>query len=361
MDKSVFAPREIIGGRKIYVGENAIESLPSFLPDVTTGIVYSKGTKEIAEEVGRAFRPYGRKVFFAGSACELPDYVRYILGVGTGKVAEDCKRKSNEAGIPSALLFTAPTTDTILSGEGLEQVFIDETILKNSPKECLASGWGIVLSEDLRRFEEYFDEKVSGKEALSSKKDFSMTSNETALALRLLELSANRKKEDNATVIAKLLYDTAVRQGVKNRLVGEYKFVCAGVLYAFYLGFLSSPSIDCMLPPNHDSKLDEIAKLTGRSRERLLKTFDFLGTDDYFRINYIISEYRLDLLDKLKAVDFRTADKKWRRLYADAGYWLKSAFTSRTLLKALTLGSEIGDGLLRYVGETGYAEAVLNE
>ncbi len=360
MDNTVFVPSKVVAGRKIYFGDGAIESLPTFLNGGTTGILCGKGTRAIAEDIARAFRPHGIKVYLTEYADEFPDYVRYILGVGAGRVAEECKRKSRETGVPSSLLLTAPTTDTILTGEGIEQVFIDARILKSCPKECLASGWGIVLTEELRRFEEYFNEKVLGKEVLATKKK-DLPTDEVSLAIRLLELSADRTREDSATVMAKFLRDVAVRQGVRARLVGEYRFVSAGVLYAFYQGFLSSPSIDCLLPPDHDGKLDEISALTGRSRERLLKTFDFLGADDYFRINYILSEYRLDLLDRLKAVDFRSADKKWRRLYSDAGYWLKSAFTCRTLLKALTLSSEIGDGLLRYVGETGYADAMLSE
>ncbi len=359
MDNSLFVENGVIAGRKIYVGDGAINSLPSYLPEGSVGIVCSKGTKSIADDVARAFRPYGRKVFVT-TADDIPEYVRCILGVGTGRVAEICKRKSAETGVPSALLFTAPTTDVILTGNGIEQVFLDGEILKNCPRECVASGWGIVLSEELRRFEDYFNEKVLGKKsAPSKKKDLPANADEIALAKRLLELSAERDFDDNATTVAKFLYDVALKQGVRRRLLGEYKFIAAGVLCTLYHGFLSSPSIDCMLPPDHDAKLDEIAKLTGRSREKLIKVFDFLESEYYFRINYILSEYRLDLLDRLKTVDFGSADKKWRRLYSDAGYWLKSAFTARSLLRATALSAEIGNGLLRYVGETGYAETLI--
>lgn len=357
MDKSVFSLNSVISGRKIYVGENALSSLPSYLTDGATGIIYDDGTKEIADEVARAFRPFSRKVFATKNPDEIPEYARVILGVGTGSVANETKRIAKRLGVPSALLFTAPTTDTVLAGEGIDQVFLDEKILRECPRECIAAGWGIVLSEDLGRFEDYFNRTVLDKPtACGKKKDIPSDADATALALYLLELSAERISDDNSAVMAKFLYDVALKQGVRRRLMGEYKFVSANVLYSFYSGFLSSPSIDCMLPPDHDSKIDEISRLTGRSRERLLKMFDFSGSGDYFRINYILSEYRLDLLDRLKAVDLRPADKKWRRLYADAGYWLKSTFTTHSLLKALRLSCEIGNGLLRYIGETGYAD-----
>jgi hypothetical protein len=124
-----------------------------------------------------------------------------------------------------------------------------------------------------------------------------------------------------------------------------------------YENYLSSPSLDCALPPAHDKNLDALGQLTGERMDNLLKAFDFFDIDGYFRVGYILSEYRLDLLEKLRSVDFHSAQKKWRRIYADAGYWLKSAFTTKSLLSAMKLSAEIGHGLLRYILESGFAEA----
>ncbi|MCQ2602756.1 MAG: hypothetical protein MJ193_02385, partial [Clostridia bacterium] len=56
------------------------------------------------------------------------------------------------------------------------------------------------------------------------------------------------------------------------------------------------------------------------------------------------------------SLDVRKSERRWRRLYPDAGYWISKAFDTDTLLLALKLSGEIGNGLFRYICETGFLE-----
>lgn len=355
---------EVVGAVTVVKGrgiEGVKEQVLSLSKGGFVAILYDVNLKEYAESLAVALAREKHQVLSTCLVSEIPDHTRFVLGVGGGAVAYAVRRKATELGVESGFVFSAPTTDTILTKyknlSSFKVVFLDVDLLFGCPKECLASGWGIALTEPLRAFERYYENKVLDRtEIFDAPPALPQNANPYDLALHLLRLSPNNHHDDNATVMAKVLYDSAKRQGVHPRLIGEYKFVCGAILSTLYENFLSSPSIDCMIPPAHDQNLEKLRRLTGRSMENLLKAFDFFDSDSYFRVGYILSEYRLDLLERLKSTDFHSAQKRWRRLYADAGYWLKSAFTTHSLLEAMKLSAEIGDGLLRYIAESGFAE-----
>ena len=176
------------------------------------------------------------------------------------------------------------------------------------------------------------------------------------LAYMLLKASSEKCGDDSADKMAKLLYAKALSQGKKPRLLGEYKFLCASLITAFYSAFLGAPSIDAMPPACVSDALDEIASLPfGVSNES--KCVDFFDINGYFRINYILSEYRMDLLEKLSGIDLHGMQRFWRRLYPDAGYWLKSEISAKEMLHTLALAGAQSDNLLGYA----YASGILKK
>lgn len=353
-----------IGQCEIYVCDGFQQVKDKMVEMIDAGLVsilYDVKLKEYCDNFARSFRGGNQVIFATCLESEIPDHTRFIIGIGTGTIADKVRRKASTLDIDCALVFSAPTTDTILTPTthptNFKAAFLDRTLIDTCPRECVASGWGIVLAEPLTNFEKYYNEKVLDKKSTTDKYDtLSIENNNINLAYRLLQMSLCHCDTDNATIMAKVLYDGARRQGTHPRLVGEYKFISASVISTLYESYLSSPTIDCGIPPAHDINLETLTKLTGRSKNNLLKAFDFFDIDGYFRVGYILSEYRLDLLDKLRTVDFHSAQKRWRRLYADAGYWLKSAFSSNSLLTAMRLSAEIGNGLLRYIAESGFVE-----
>ncbi len=340
--------------------EQVKEQISHYIDGGLIAILYDIKFEDYALGLAKGFR--GENIVL--TTClkeEIPVHTRFIIGIGTGSIARDVRQKATALDVDCALIFTAPTTDTILTPNGdrnFKAVFLDEVLIGACPKECVASGEGILLSEPLRIFEDYYLDKIlDEKHNNCTNKSLTYENDRINLAYRLLELSSTRTYEDNATIMAGVIFDSARKLGLPTRLMGEYKFVSASVIACLYESYLSSPSIDCTIPPAHDQNLDALKKLTGRSMSNLLKAFDFFEIDGYFRVGYILSEYRLDLLEKLRAVDFHSAQKRWRRIYSDAGYWLKSAFTTKSLLTAVKLSAEIGHGLLRFISESGFVEA----
>ena len=56
----------------------------------------------------------------------------------------------------------------------------------------------------------------------------------------------------------------------------------------------------------------------------------------------------MDLLDKLESANLRSVSRTWRRIYEDAGFWLKSELTTDDMLFAMRLAGYLSDNLLGY-------------
>lgn len=318
--------------------------------------VYEKDCREVAKNLALALEKEGYRVCMKAvdEKCDIPEYARFIIAIGHDKALIVSKELAKRLEISYAVLLTSPTIFDICDAT---QIYLDESILSRCGAKEIASAWGVILSEPFADFEEFFAgitaEEKKDKTENCDVEDIESVSD---LAYRLLQIRAKRNVKDNATVMAEFLRDTAINQGIEQRGIGEYKFISATILTTLYDGFLRSPAFDCMIPPKHDEKLEKIALLTGKDIIKYLNSFDFFDTNSYFRINYILGEYRVDLLEKLSALDVRKSERRWRRLYPDAGYWISKAFDADTLLGALKLSGEIGNGLFRYICETGFLE-----
>lgn len=351
-----------IAGAEIFAGKNIIPSLPvtvaKILEDGLIFLLYDKGTAEIAARVETELKGYGYRVSAHDADGDFApeEYSRLVVGVGAGRVAECAKRTARGLDVGCVLVVTAPSSDVFLRGGGVNQVYLDEEILKACPARCVAAGWGILLSRPLDRFEEYFGAKVLSKGTPCEERPTEPPADAdvVTITLQLLECGAENRPESASDKTARLLAAIAEEKGKEVRLHGEYKFLAACTLAVFYSGFLSSPAIDTLPPADHDGALEELSRLTGEPREKLCHSFDFFDVSGYFRINYILSEYRLDLLERLSGLDLRSSERRWRRLYEDAGYWLKSALTARDMLRAMALAGELGTGLLNYAVGAGF-------
>lgn len=365
-------PIRNIGNAEIYAGDNLYADIPhtlaGILEDGQILLLYDRGTKESADKTAAELKGYGYRVSEHDIAEHVvpEEYCRLVFGVGAGSVAEACAKAAAALDADCALYVTAPSCASLLAGGRVRHVYLDKSTLNSCPRECVAAGWGLVLSQAMDKFEDYFGEKVlaQGKCVETAVRELRPDADETALAVKLLEMSAEdnargqRDKTASATA-AELLACIARSRGKKQRLYGEYKFIAACALGVFYSSFLASPAIDTMPPADHDTALGELALLTGESREKLTQSIDFFDVNAYFRINYILSEYRVDLLEKLSGIDLRSCERRWRRLYDDAGYWLKGAVTARDVMRAMALAGETCGGLLHYAAATGFCERML--
>ncbi|MCM1306793.1 MAG: hypothetical protein NC037_04515 [Bacteroides sp.] len=324
-------------------------------------VMYDRNVTALGEDITREFKSGGYRVFVQAVSSKrhgigeqklvVPEYVRHVFAVGAGTAAEYAKKYAKSLGVDWSLYLTAPSTDTIMCGIAPETVFIDENVLINCPSCCKAAGYGILFSQPLAAFENTFAKKVLAKDGGETVVPSEVNSM-SELAAALLEISLYYKR-DSAQIMSEALYADALKRGQTPRLIGEYKFLASACITAFYSSYLGSPSIDTMPPACREVAADRL-KLLGLL-DNSPKSVDFFDTNGYFRISYILGEYRTDLLDKLGSIDFHTAQRFWRRLYPDAGYWLKGEITCRNLTDCLTLAGYGSDNLLGFA----YASGIL--
>lgn len=360
-------PRTVIGGAEIYAGSGLVAALPEAVSEILESgrilLVYDGDAGGVADEIAGALKGYGFRVTTKSAAeCdEAEECCRLALGVGGAVAAEAAKSAAKKLGTECVLFPTVPCEDGLLKGGGVRAIYFDGDVLSKCPKECVAAATGLLCALPVRRFEDCYARKILAK-ALPERGEVPVPDGDiTELAVRVAECGAEYADTYACDVMAEFMAQIAKQRGMCPRRRGEYVFVAACALAVFYKSFLSSPAIDTLVPADHDSALDEIARLTGRERGNLMQAFDFFDTNVYFRINYILSEYRMDLLAELPVQELRSTERKWRRIYDDAGYWLKSALTARDVMRAMSLAGELSGGLLQYAATTGFLAVMTAE
>lgn len=365
IEKRTVKDTEVFIGRKII--KEILPRIRSVFEEGALFVVYEEEQKDVAEALMQELKRGGYRVF-AGEAStfsltvkgydfvEIPEYIRFVIAVGDSKAYSVAKSFAAQRNVDWSLFMCAPSSDEMMCGICPKQVFIDSEIIDKSPKEQIAAGYGIVLTTQFRAFEDGFANKV-----LSNNKHIQSIENGapdlTELAFLLIRISSEKDGTDSAERMAKILTAKALSQGKKPRLLGEYRFLCACVITAFYSAFLGAPSIDAMPPACRDDALDKLASLPFEKTVNGSKCVDFFDINGYFKINYILGEYRMDLLEKLANIDVHGMQRFWRRLYPDAGYWLKNEISAKEMLEVLALAGAKSDNLLGYA----YASGILKK
>lgn len=378
---------ERIGTTDVYLSQTEI--VPTLIPDEAkaghVGVVYYEDVKDIAFDVISALKREKVLVYeckIAKSESEddeikqiksVPEYVRYLIGVGCGRINMLCSYFATVNAIDYMMFVTAPSSDRILySTPKLKEaccpkcVVADRKVLDLAPKDLIAAGWGIALSQSLKAFERCVAKKLgteNGGRAESIADSFKrevasnsvqMTHGTAELFWFLMRLSdSNRKQNFVGGVDA---FCEVMQKNHKLRHRGEYMFVASYVLWAYYRLFLKSRCEDTLLPPDKMKSMKLLETKCGLEFNLLLKRIDFLTVNGYFRIKYILDEYRDDLIGILNSIELEKSQRRWRRLYEDAGFWLKENFTTKELLSSMALCGEISGGLLGYAKASGALE-----
>lgn len=326
-------------------------------------VLYEKDCFALADTLMHELKKGGYRVF--ASACEgmsecrdianLPEFVRYVLCVGKDLSISLAKQVASTFQIGWSLYVTAPLSDDVLCCNAPKQVFISENELVKCQNEQIAAGYGILLSSRLRAFENVFASKVLGLDCVDIEPVECKQINLCELEWQLLKLSSIKVGTDSAECMANVMRALAIRKGKKPRYGGEYRFLASCLLCSLYAHFLGAPSIDCVLPPC-ESDDEDLLKSLDIIIENKGKCIDFFDVSSYFRISYILSEYRLDLLDKLASADMHGVERFWRRLYPDAGYWLKGEISASEVLYCARLAGVLSNGLLAFA----YAGGTMN-
>ncbi len=355
---------------QVYVGDGVVDSVAIYLADEFREgallVLYEEDNAYLMDKIARNLKKNGYRISLQKvcstihlkndkEGIEVQEFTRHILAVGGGQVTDIAKRVASDLSIDFSLILTMPCDDTILIGKCPKQVFIDENVLINSSNEQVASSYGYLLAHQLSQFENEFARLVlaekRGEYCLKEIDKMTMSK----LCVELLKISSEKQGEDSADIMSKIMQATAISKSKKPRLMGEYKFIASVAIAAFYKAFLSALSLDIMPPRDLFFDSDKLQKI-GVNLTECQKRIDFFDINVYFRISYILGEYRTDLIDKLSHVDIHQTARFFRRLYDDALYHLKSEMSAKEVIGCMALAGLMSDNLLGYA----YASGVMN-
>lgn len=141
---------------------------------------------------------------------------------------------------------------------------------------------------------------------------------------------------------------------------GEARFLCAYCINELYACYLRADAVDTLLPPDLVKTQKLLQKKCGVKYADTLKTVDFSGANGYFRLAYIVREYREDLARLLTSFDMKSKQRYFRRLYDDAGFSLKNRVNTKELLYFIALAGGLAENtFLGFLKKTGFLEVFM--
>ncbi len=347
-------------------------------------VVFDERSSNVSDDVVRYLLKGGYFVRTAethGKAEELPavdECVKYIVGVGGGGVADDARLLAKRQSVGYSIVITAPDNDNFASDGAYilneyvytgapDFVLIDEEVVEKSTGATAAAGYGRAFSclvglfdADFKKlmFARDFDESAVNTVA-ESIKIFESKKNDDNFKTRLARLMFTISKAKNnldmkaesADAVAKVMTEKF------GRTFGENSFLAAYMILNVYRLYLESDATDTLIPEDIVLTLKTLEKMRVVNYNNYMSDLSVTTATDYLKQTFILSEYRREMYERLDGMDLPAVAKFWRRLYDDAGFWLKRYASSDELFKVMALASELSEGgLLKYVKRTGFFE-----
>lgn len=329
-------------------------------------------SQEIEEEIGEDVRLV---VSYGGSSLiELGKHLSAVMGIrhvavpvslDYGAVLEPRAHLKREGGI------------AVCEGKLPDLVYIDYDGLIRVGEDALASGYGRVLSKLVACFDYYFSGKIYGTvfcpEIMNAvlrsitrllfqdgdvRSGYSVKLlSDSALRLAIFERLAGGLwggEYQLGTTIERYLF-TATRD---KRLFGENLFISSVVVSGLYRSFLSKRAPLCPPP-------DRSRSVVGMRRLLLIPDTFSLATLRGYEGKFSVDEFKLsiyreelcDMADKI-ALLVREGLRLIRRIYSDAGFFMKYYLGAEEMLRLLSLSPDYTERptLLTYVKDSGVLE-----
>lgn len=380
---------------EIFLKSGAVEGIAEVLAKhFLTGnaaVISAKSVEDVGERVEKLLYKSGYTVraksvddtrgaeYVAEEAGKLPECVRYFVGVGGGTVADGVRLAAKRADIPYMLVATSPASDCYLSSKtvressGVERcdnpdaVIFDTDVLEAAPRVLVAAGYGRVVAQIVNifdaEFNRFFKNLAPCPEVMSALykevHHFELEKSKPGFVTRLTELMIKISRADEYLDIDNRAVDVFARlltlEG--ERSFGENSMLAAYIVLSLYRCFLNSDASDVLLPPDTIKTLKLLEKCRAIRYNNYIREYDHYTEAEYLRQAFVLGEYRKDLFALICEIDISGMARFWRRLYGDAGYWLKSYMSNVKLLRCLSLSAELSeDTLLKYVKRIGFLE-----
>lgn len=312
---------------------------------------------------------------------KIPECVRYLLGVGSGAIADMVRLAASKMDIGYAIIATAPSTDGYLadkvknfaSGEYVEckppeLLIVDESIIEKAPSRLTAAGYGRVVAQIVNIFDSEFNKFAHMKSYCEVVLN--------ALAKEIHQFELDKDKPDFKKRLMKILIsisranvyldfrDTAtdcfaavLSRIQPQRTEGENSLPAAYIVLNLYKSYLNSPAVDTMLPPDILKTVKLLEKSNVINYNKYIKNIQPTTVSNYLQQAFVLGEYRRDLFDLISEIDLSGITRFWRRLYSDAGFWLKNYMTNMQLMRYLSLAAELSNNtLLKHMKRVGFLE-----
>ncbi|MDR2047481.1 MAG: hypothetical protein LBP79_06285 [Clostridiales bacterium] len=162
----------------------------------------------------------------------------------------------------------------------------------------------------------------------------------------------------SSAVYASLLYNK------KNPAVttGEAAFIISYITVKLYKLYLECGAVDLSVPKNYNLWTETLANGFGADAVRLLRDLE-CSDADYFRRAHIANEYKPELRGLIGELDAKlsTLLKKFKRTYADAGYFVKDAVKGGEIIRCIALAAPLSaeNTLLKHMDERGILDRFL--
>ncbi|MDR1939815.1 MAG: hypothetical protein LBQ40_03360 [Clostridiales bacterium] len=291
------------------------------------------------------------------------DAVRMIIGAGDGLFADVVAaaaraKKIKAVFIPTGYYSEGRETAAFFCGGGFEYyrlspfeaVFADGALLADAPPKVRAGAIGVYLADVLGFFDGTLGNLILNGKFDESGVDAALKNYERALS-------------DPTALVCPQSYGRALMSAaLYNRInpslgIGEAAFITAYAQVKLYKRFLENDGFDLSIPKDYGGFFDGLAKKYDADIVGVLKNLQPPSVGEYLKRAYVIDEYRGELLSLINKIDALLPRllKSFRRMYRDAGFFLKDAVEGRDIIGALTAAASLGGdfSLSRHIDETG--------
>lgn len=387
-----------VGTKKIIIGENAIATLKDVLKSIMPAgkvlflsqentAVYNS---EILKILGGCGYTVEKKIFSkdikadiscGGELLRLGDDIRLAVAFGSGEICDIAKHYGVLSGNSVVFMPSAPSNCFYLSAysslyvNGIKQDIItapvtalicDLEIMAEAAENHRAAGFGEVCSFITALTDRYFEKCITG--CYSCENITSMIKQSINICIDEGEgLIKGNKKSIYALTDAlmrcslcmQLLYDDfkggehqaadllfPLKKDLKPLLYGEITFIAQRYILGLYNLFFTSKFADVLLPPDKGLHAQKLAVLLNCDENYILSKMNYDLSPDTYRVRgYKTEEYRSDFTNAVKLAQEKN-DTAWvifKRMYADAGYWIDGVIKDKELKTAVALGADLSD------------------
>ncbi len=333
----------------------------------------------------------------------FPEDAKAVVAVGGGKVLDMAKYAAYRLKVPWFSVVTSLSSDSCLApfsmlySGGFKEIYVtappvgliaDTNILSGAGEALVAAGYGLAVSKRLAVLDWEFSSKLTGEKYCPFIAGYAVTAAENAeslgeslmrgdkkavesLAENVLRLSLlsqimknSRLSNGGGTHLCFALSGVMESAGRKPRLYGETAYLSAIFLSKVYRAFLRAELTEFLPPPDLNLRAEKLAAVFHTTEAAALKKVrPYMPMEAYAVASHKYREYRADFFasadNAVTALEHSV--KAFRRMYGDAGYWIKNYISEQDYRTALALAPDLREKytVLTYMRDLGLLDRYL--